>query len=134
MDDAVAADVFGAGMNDNNEKIDNSGDAAPYGGLVYYKCLSKKGVKYWRGYFYSKVRAAMGNDSSNTKSNSITLTSTQMTFTVNEPATGDWRYVKTFDREKDVIAWADRKLSNEAEPGNASGTGQNAGDTQQGTE
>lgn len=124
MDDTVAADIFGARINDKNEKVDNSSDTAPYGGLAYYKCLSKNGVKYWRGYFYPKVRAAMGNDSANTKSNSITLTSTQMTFTVNEPVTGDWRYVKTFDKEKDVVAWVDRKLSNEAEPESTPGTGQ----------
>ena len=116
MSDEVAAGVFGARMNENGEKIDNSGDSAPCGGLAYYKCLSKNSKKFWRGYFYPKVRAAMGNDSANTKANSITMTYTPITFTVNEPETGDWRYVKSFDREQDVIAWIDRKLANEPEP------------------
>ena len=116
MSDEVAAGVFGARMNENGEKIDNSGVSAPCGGLAYYKCLSKNSKKFWRGYFYPKVRAAMGNDSANTKANSITMTYTPITFTVNEPETGDWRYVKSFDREQDVIAWIDRKLANEPEP------------------
>lgn len=115
MDDDVAAVIFGSKVNENGEKIDNSKDSAPCGGLAYYKCLSKNNVKFWRGYFYPKVRAAKGNDSANTKSNSVTLTSTPITFTVSEPATGDWRFMKTFDRESDAVEWINRKLKNEPE-------------------
>lgn len=113
--DETASIIYGAKINELKEKVDNSGDSAPYGGLAYYKCLMKNGVKYYRGYYYPKVRAALGNDSAATKSSSITFATTPINFTVYEPETGDWRYMKRFDTEAEVQTWIDNKLSNAEE-------------------
>lgn len=111
LDDEVASVIYGATVNEQNEKVDNTGDNAPYGGLGYIKTLMKKGTKYYRAYYYPKVRAALGNDNTATKSSSITFSTTPVNFTVYEPKTGDWRYTKKFDTEAEAKAWIDSKLS-----------------------
>lgn len=115
LDDETASIIYGSKINGQMEKVDNTADDAPYGGLAYVKCLMKKGKKFYRGYFYPKVRAALGNDSASTKSGSITFATTPINFTVYEPVTGDWRYTKKFDTEEEAKAWIDSKLSNAAE-------------------
>lgn len=112
LEDEAASIIYGATINELSEKADNAGDSAPYGGLAYYKSLVKNGVKFFRGYYYPKVRAALGSDTAATKSSSITLSTTPITFTVHEPENGDWRYTKKFDKEADVKAWIDQKLAN----------------------
>lgn len=112
MDEEEASVIYGEKINEQGERMDHAGDSAPYGGLAYYKTLVKNGVKFFRGYFYPKVRAALGNDNAATKSSSITLATTPITFTVHEPENGNWRYVKKFDSETEVRAWVDAKLSN----------------------
>lgn len=115
LEDEEASIVYGAKINESDEKADNSADSAPYGGLGYYKTLTKNKVKFWRGYYYPKVRATLGNDNAATKSSSITLATTPITFTVFEPENGDWRYMKKFSSEVEVKAWLDGKLGNGAE-------------------
>lgn len=115
LEDETASVIYGAKINELGEKADNTGDSAPYGGLAYYKCLMKNGAKFYRGYYYPKVKAALGNDSAATKSSSITFATTPINFTVYEPDTGDWRYTKKFDTEAEVREWIDKKLSNAEE-------------------
>lgn len=110
LENEEASTVYGARINEHEEKADNASDNAPCGGLGYYKTLLKKGVKFWRGYYYPKVRATLGNDSAATKSSSITLATTPLTFTVFEPENGDWRYTKKFTSEEEAAAWVDEKL------------------------
>ncbi len=102
--------VFGSTITDD-EIADSVNDAAPYGGLAYYKALQREGVKYYEGYFYPKVRASIGNDSIKTKSNSITLQGVSISFTIFQPNVGDWRYRKTFDTEAAAKAWVESKVS-----------------------
>ena len=85
LDDEVASVIYGATVNEENEKVDNTGDNAPYGGLGYINTA--------------------------TKSCSITFSTTQVNFTVYEPKTGDWRYTKKFNTEAEAKAWIDSKLS-----------------------
>ncbi|MCM1026524.1 MAG: hypothetical protein NC432_08795 [Roseburia sp.] len=112
LEDKDASIIYGSKINGQGEKTDNTGDSAPYGGVAYYKSLSKDNKKFYRGYFYPKARAALGNDNAATKSNSITFATTPITFTVYEPENGDWRYTKRFDTEEEARAWVDAKLSN----------------------
>ena len=108
MTDAVAASVYGASVTDN-EVLYNKGDSAPYGGLAYYKVLMRAGVKYYQGYFYPKARAVPGNDNAQTRTNSITFSTTSTTFAVFAPNSGDWRITKTFADEASAIAWVKSK-------------------------
>ena len=119
LEDEKAAVIYGAEVNKNGEKVDNTKDSAPFGGLAYCKTLSKNNEKFYRGYFYPKVRAALGNDNAATKSGSITYASTPINFTVYEPETGEWRYTKRFGTMEEAKAWVNAKLTNsEPEPAN----------------
>lgn len=114
MEDETAAIIYGNTVNEENERVDNTGDNAPYGGLAYIKCLMKNGKKFFRGYFYPKVRAVISNDSASTKSSSITFSTSPLSFTVHEPNNGDWRYTKKFETEAEAKAWVDSKLGKAA--------------------
>lgn len=115
LDDKTASVIYGSKINELEEKEDNVQDNAPYGGLCYYKSLMKNNVKFYRGYYYPKVRAAMGNDNAATKASSITFSTTPINFTVYEPNNGSWRYTKRFDSETEAQMWIDKKLTNAEE-------------------
>lgn len=114
LEDDTAALIYGNTLSETDERVDNSKDNAPYGGLGYIKTLLKNGVKFYRAYYYPKVRAVIGNDSANTKSNSITFATAPTSFTVYEANNGDWRQTKKFDTEAAAKAWIDSKLGNAA--------------------
>ena len=113
MLDDVAAVVYGATAAEKKVTY-NKGDTAPYGGLGYFKTLMRDGAKYYKGYFYPKVRAALGNDNAQTRGSSITFGTSNTTFTVFAPNTGDWRITETFDSEAEARAWVDEQLAPEA--------------------
>jgi hypothetical protein len=115
LKDEQAAKIYGATYNESKEKIDNTGDTVPTGGLTYCKSLMKNGVKFYRGYYYPKVKAQIGSDSAATKSSSITLATSPITFTIMEALNGDWRHTEEFDTEAAAKAWCDKKLANTVE-------------------
>ena len=115
MTDEVESAVFGSKI-EGKELIDSTGDEIPQGGLGYYKTLLRNGKKKYRAYYYPKVKASMGNDTAQTKGNSITFSSTSLSFTVYEPKIGKWRYRETFDREQDAIRYVNEKLGVKASP------------------
>ena len=93
----------------------NTADAAPLGGLGYYKSLMVSGVRMHEGYYYPKVKAALGNDNAQTKGSSITFGTTSTTFTVFPAATGDWRITKRFSTEAEAVSWLEKKLGKTTE-------------------
>lgn len=110
MEDKVASVVYGATVSEKKVSY-KTGDAAPMGGLAYYKVLMRKGVKLYKGYFYPRVKAVLGNDSANTKADSITFGTNSTTFTVFAAATGEWRITEEFDNEAAAKAWVDKQLA-----------------------
>ncbi len=114
LKDNIAAKIYGATFTEQNEKIDNSSDSAPYGGLGYIKSLMKNKNRFFRAYYYPKVRAVMGNDNAATKASSISMTSTPINLTIYEPETGDWRYTKEFETVGEAQKWVDEKLGRKA--------------------
>lgn len=108
MTDDVAQEVYGCQV-DNGELVNNTGDNAPQGRLAYYKTLMRQGKKRYQGYFYPRVKAAIGNDSAQTKGENIQFQTTSTTFTVFADDNGDWRRVKTFNSEADAVAWVEGK-------------------------
>jgi len=121
LKDEDAVILYGSTLNEQKEKVDNSADSAPAGGLGYYKSLMKNRKKFYRGYYYPKVVASIGNDNAATKSSSITFSTTPITITVMEPDTGDWRYTKEFPTAAEVRAWVDAKLGEASAGGNTGG-------------
>lgn len=110
LEDEKASKVYGCKVNDG-EVTYNKGDTAPRGCLGYYKVLMRNGVKYFKGYFYNRVRAALGNDNAQTRGNSITFNPVATTFTVFADDNGDWRKTHTFDKVADVRKWIDELCS-----------------------
>ena len=71
----------------------------------------RRGVKYFKGYFYPRVKAALGNDSAATKTDSITFGTTATAFTVFRCKSDDWRIVsENFEKESEARAWVESKL------------------------
>lgn len=109
MVDEVASVVYGSTVS-GKMLVDNTADAAPVGGLAYYKKLMRNKKVFFRGYFYPKVKASLGNDSEATKGSSITFGTTATSFTVYECENGDWRHTEVFETEAEAKTWVDSKL------------------------
>lgn len=109
MTDANAERIYGV-KSVSGEVTYNQGDTAPLGKLGYYKVLMRNGQKFYKGYFYPQVRAALGNDNAQTKGNSITFQTSQTTFTIFADANGDWRKTKEFTTESAARAWVAQKV------------------------
>ena len=110
MTDEVASEVYGAEVKDKEVHYTSS-DSAPVGGLAHYKVLKRRGKTVFKGYFYPRVQAALGNDTAQTKTDSITFGTTNTTFTVFPCESGDWRITKEFEKENEAQAWVKEKLS-----------------------
>lgn len=113
--DDVAGEIYGATVTAGLVDY-KAGDTPPAGGLVYYKVLMRKGVKLFKGYYYPRVKAQLGNDTAQTKGDSITFGTSTTALTVYQCNTGSWRQTKEFTgedletAEAAVIAWCDEKL------------------------
>ena len=110
MIDDVAAVVYGCTVDEQKVHY-KAGDAAPLGGLAYYKVLMRKGIKLFKGYFYPRVKAALGNDSAATKGDSITFGTSTTTFTVFRCNSDDWRITEEFKTEAEAKTWVKEQLA-----------------------
>lgn len=110
MEDSVAEAVYGATVVDKEVHY-KSGDSAPVGGLAYYKVLKRKGILLYKGYFYPRVQAALGNDTASSKTGSITLGTTNTTFTVFPCESTDWRITADFKTLEEAKEWVKTKLT-----------------------
>lgn len=108
--DDNAAIIYGCTVSDKVVTY-NTGDTAPRGCLGYYKVLMRNGQKFYKGYYYPRVRAALGNDNAQTRGNSITFQAVSTTFTVFADDNGDWRLTQTFSSAAEAKAWINEKCS-----------------------
>ncbi|MBR0376115.1 MAG: hypothetical protein IJH59_06085 [Firmicutes bacterium] len=110
MEDEVASEVYGCTVSEGVVTY-NKDDTAPRGGLGYYKVLMRNGVKYFKAYYYPRVRAALGNDNAQTRGSSITFQATATTFTVFADDNGDWRLTETFPTAAAAKTWINEKCA-----------------------
>lgn len=119
--DEVQTALHGATKDtESGEVTDSDGDVAPRGGLVYYKVIMRKGIRYFKGIFHPETKAILGNDSAATKGSSITFGTSNTTFTIFRCNSGAWRITKEFTgegAEANCIAWCDTKLGKPATGG-----------------
>lgn len=104
LTDDNASEVYGCTVSEGLVTY-NKDDTPPRGCLGYYKVLMRQGVKYYKGFFYPRVRAALGNDNAQTRGSSITFQTTSTSFTVFADDSGDWRETKTFTTAAQATAW-----------------------------
>ncbi len=112
MEDEVASVVYGAQVTDKEVHY-NVGDDPPAGGLVYIKKLMRRRKVLHKGYYYPLVKAALGGDTAQTKTDSITFGTAATTFTVFACESGDWRLTQEFPTEAEALAWIKEKLKGE---------------------
>lgn len=110
IEDEAASVVYGAEAKDKEVRY-KAGDTPPVGGVAYYKVLMRRGKKIFKGYFYPRAMASLGNDTAQSKSSSITFSTANTAFTVFRCNTDDWRITKEFDVEAEARAWVDEKLA-----------------------
>ena len=119
--DEVQTALHGATKDtESGEVTDSDGDVAPRGGLVYYKVIMRKGIRYFKGIFHPETKAILGNDSAATKGSSITFGTSTTTFTIFRCNSGAWRITKEFTgegAEAACVAWCDTKLGKPASGG-----------------
>lgn len=110
LDDEVATVLFGATANEGLVTY-KAGDAAPNGGLTYYTPMrDKTGAVYYKGYFFPKVQAAMGNDNAATKGSSISFQTANTTFTIMKCNSDAWMQTEVLSTEAEALAWCETKL------------------------
>lgn len=109
MEDNVASVVYGAEVKEKEVHY-KAGDNPPVGGLGYYKALMRRGKKFYKGYFYPRAKAMLGNDTAATKADSITFGTESTTFTIFRCNTDDWRITETFDTEAAAKEWVDKQF------------------------
>lgn len=114
MEDEPATIIYGATVK-NKEVHYKAGDSAPMGGLAYYKVLMRRGKKVFKGYYYPRVKAALGNDTAQTKTDSVTFGTASTTFTVYRCNSDDWRITEEFEKESDAKSWVKEKLKGTGE-------------------
>lgn len=107
LTDDNAAAVYGCKVTEGLVAY-NKDDTAPRGALAYYKILMRSGKKYFKGCYYPRVRAAIGNDNAQTRGSQITFNTTSTTFTVFADDNGDWRKCQTFDTAEECQAWIEK--------------------------
>jgi len=107
--DDVAQEIYGLTVS-NGEVSYKAGDTPPPGGLTYHKVLMRRGKKLFKGYYYPRVQAVLGNDTAQTKGDSVTFGTSATNFTVYQSNTGQWRVTKEFASEAACEAWCDSKL------------------------
>ena len=112
--DTVASVIYGATVKEKTV-VYNTSDNPPPGGLAYYKKLMRHGKLVFKGLFFPRVKAALGNDAAQTKADSITFGTSATTFTVSNANNGDWRYTEEFETENAALAWVKTMLGYKAE-------------------
>ena len=114
MTDDVAAAVYGATKaatpSTDKSVTYSKADSPPLGGLAYYKVLMRIGTKIYKGYYYPKTKAALGNDNAQTRGNNITFGTTSTTFTIFSCNTGAWRITEELTTEAAAKEWVNNKL------------------------
>lgn len=113
MEDDTAAVVYGAQVADGVVSY-NVGDDPPAGGLGYLKKLMRRKKVLYKAYFYPLVKAALGNDTAQTKTDSITFGTANTTFTVFACESGDWRLTKETATEAEALDWIKAQLKPKA--------------------
>ncbi|MBD5356513.1 MAG: hypothetical protein HDR88_06105 [Bacteroides sp.] len=115
MKDEIAAVVYGATVEDGVVHY-AVGDDPPKGGFGYLKKLMRNKSTLYKACFYPLVKAALGNDTAQTKGSSITFGTTATTFTVYACETGGWRDTYEAETEAEALEWLKAQFRQGANP------------------
>lgn len=116
MTDDVASTVYGVDVLDGTAHY-NVADDPPKGGLGYLKKLMRNKKVLYKAYFYPLVKAALGNDTAQTKADSITFGTSATTFSVFACETGAWRDTHEAATETEALTWLKAQFKTAADEG-----------------
>ncbi|MCI5872147.1 MAG: chitobiase/beta-hexosaminidase C-terminal domain-containing protein [Clostridiales bacterium] len=97
--------VFGHSVSEAQEEVSNSNDSANYVGYGFITAEMNDGVKTYGACVLLKVLFQEGEDSYETKGDSITFKTPTLSGTATTYENGDWRKKKTFSTEKEAEAY-----------------------------
>lgn len=111
LSDEIMSQMFGMDYTDGVLTY-GADDNAPFGGFGYYRTLMDKSTKYYEGIFYPKVKAALGNDTTDTRGENVTFvgTSTSLTAYSCKDAKRTWKMTQIFKTAAEAEAWVKTKL------------------------
>lgn len=111
LSDEIMSLMFGMDYTDGVLTY-GADDNAPFGGFGYYRTLMDKSTKYYEGIFYPKVKAALGNDTTDTRGENVTFvgTSTSLTAYSCKDAKRTWKMTQIFKTAAEAEAWVKTKL------------------------
>lgn len=104
MTDDVASSVYGVDVLDGTAHY-NVEDDPPKGGLGYLKKLMRNKKVLYKAYFYPLVKAVLGNDTAQTKADSITFGTSSTTFSVFACEDGTWRDTHEAVTRTEALTW-----------------------------
>lgn len=108
--------ILGATKGSDDEIIYGGDNAPPMGGFGFYRTIMDKGVKYYEGIFYPKVKASLGNSTYDTKGDGVTLAgdSTKLIAYQCTDEQKTWKVTKMFGTDTEALAWVKGKFVAEA--------------------
>lgn len=111
LSDEIMAAIYGMDYTDGVLTYGGD-DEEPMGGFGYYRTIMDKGVKYYEGVFYPKVKASLGNDTTDTKGDSITFAgaTTRMIAYQCKDAKKTWKVTKMFGKAEEAESWVKTQL------------------------
>jgi len=111
IDDSTHALLSGATIDGSGDIEDNGNDTPPYVGIAFYRQKKKHGVRYWKGYFFPRAKASIGNENAQTKGQNINYQNPQTPFTILKAKSGAWRIrSEDFTTEAAAQAWVETKV------------------------
>lgn len=110
MIDSVSSIVYGVEVQDGTVHY-NVGDDPPKGGLGYLKKLMRNKKVLYKAFFYPLVKAVLGNDTAQTKTDSITFGTAAITFSVFACETGVWRDTHEAATRAEALAWVKEQFN-----------------------
>ena len=120
VDDEVMAKILGAKIT-GNEITHNEKDVPPQGGVTFYVPMrstakATKGQVYYRCVYIPKVQAEIGEESFETKDNSIKFGVNKTDFTIFKANNGDWKKTERVETEAAATEWCDNKIKGTGAP------------------
>lgn len=116
MIDDVASTVYGVEVQEGTAHY-NVTDDPPKGGLGYLKRLMRSKKVLYKAYFYPLVKAALGNDTAQTKADSITFGTSATTFSVFACEDGTWRDTHEAATRTEALTWLKAQFETAASGG-----------------
>lgn len=113
MTDELTMAILGANEGSDGEIVYGGDDAPPMGGFGFYRTVMDKGVKYYEGVFYPKVKASLGNVTYDTKGDNVALAGDSIKMLAYQcaDAAKTWKNTKMFATAQEALTWLEGKFT-----------------------